>query len=282
MRQKRYGAYAVLDFLSKTIRIGCISVQLMIMSTKLTSRQLEVLTMIKNTIEQTGIPPTRAEIASALGFRSPNAAEDHIKALTRKGAISVSPGSSRGIRINYDVIAEYFPPSSTNHPHDSITDTSVSKQSKASPVKQAIHKVIHSTRETIHDLRLNLPVVGRVAAGYPIGAIENHETSLQLDPSLFASTPDYLLRVKGESMKDVGILDGDLLAVKKTSSVRNGQIVVARIEDEVTVKRFQRQGNTITLLPENRDFKPIIVDSSQAFEIEGIAVGLIRPSTLWH
>lgn len=279
------------------------------MSTKLTSRQLEVLTMIKNTIEQTGIPPTRVEIAAALGFRSPNAAEDHIKALTRKGAITVTPGSSRGIKLNHETIAEYFPHVTTPTDHNTSTidgashhalsptlqspsslgAASVHASTSHSTLTQVAKSVSRRTSEVtqqitnnIRDLRLSLPVVGRVAAGIPINAIEQHETTLQLDPALFASTPDYLLRVKGESMKDVGILDGDLLAVKKTTSVRNGQIVIARIEDDVTVKRFHRQGDVITLFPENADFKPIIVDNSQHFEIEGIAVGLIRPDTMWH
>lgn len=273
------------------------------MSTKLTSRQLAVLTMIKNTIEQTGIPPTRAEIANALGFRSPNAAEDHIKALTRKGAITISPGSSRGIRLNHHAIAEYFPDTTdlqvSHHQASTIhnttdgyttsqittTDTQQIATTSSKDTQSAHYRIsqtLQNIRDTIHDIRLSLPIVGRVAAGIPIDAIEQHESTLQLDPALFSATPDYLLRVKGESMKDIGILDGDLLAVKKTTSVRNGQIVVARIEDEVTVKRFQRQGNTITLLPENNDFSPIIVDSTQHIEIEGIAVGLIRPDTTWH
>ncbi|MDY3331438.1 MAG: transcriptional repressor LexA [Pelistega sp.] len=244
------------------------------MSTKLTQRQLEVLTLIKETIERTGIPPTRAEIAKDLGFKSPNAAEDHIKALTKKGAIILNPGASRGIRLNPDFIVDVFPNS----------DDSLINKAK-SALKEAGQQVSHTVQQAadlIKDTRLSLPVVGRVAAGNPINAIEHHENTLHLDPSIFSATPDYLLKVKGESMKDIGILDGDLLAVKKTSSVRNGQIVVARIDEEVTVKRFQKNGATIELHPENADFKPIIVDGSQHFEIEGIAVGLIRPDTMWH
>ncbi|NOL51490.1 transcriptional repressor LexA [Pelistega suis] len=244
------------------------------MNTKLTQRQLEVLTLIKETIERTGIPPTRAEIARDLGFKSPNAAEDHIKALTKKGAIILNPGASRGIRLNPDFIVDVFPDSA-----DSLVNKAKSVVKAAS---QQLSQAVQQTTELIKDTRLSLPIVGRVAAGNPINAIEHHENTLHLDPSIFSATPDYLLKVKGESMKDIGILDGDLLAVKKTSSVRNGQIVVARIDEEVTVKRFQKNGAIIELHPENSDFKPIIVDGSQHFEIEGIAVGLIRPDTMWH
>ncbi len=244
------------------------------MSTKLTQRQLEVLTLIKETIERTGIPPTRAEIARDLGFKSPNAAEDHIKALTKKGAIILNPGASRGIRLNPDFIVDVFPDST-----DSLLDKA---KSAVKAANQQLAQAVQHTTEFIKDTRLSLPVVGRVAAGNPINAIEHHENTLHLDPAIFSAIPDYLLKVKGESMKDIGILDGDLLAVKRTSSVRNGQIVVARIDEEVTVKRFQKNGATIELHPENSDFKPIIVDGSQHFEIEGIAVGLIRPDTMWH
>lgn len=244
------------------------------MSTKLTQRQLEVLTLIKETIERTGIPPTRAEIARDLGFKSPNAAEDHIKALTKKGAIILNPGASRGIRLNSDFIIDVFP--------DNV-DSLVDKGKYAvKTANQQLSQAIQQTVVHIKEARLSLPVVGRVAAGNPINAIEHHENTLHLDPAIFSAIPDYLLKVKGDSMKDIGIFDGDLLAVKKTSSVRNGQIVVARIDEEVTVKRFQKNGSTIELHPENSDFKPIIVDSSQHFEIEGIAVGLIRPDTMWH
>ncbi|MEM9623631.1 MAG: transcriptional repressor LexA [Pseudomonadota bacterium] len=196
----------------------------------LTPRQAEVLDLIKRYINDTGYPPTRADIAQELGFRSPNAAEEHLKALSRKGAIEIIPGTSRGIRL--PEMAES-----------------------------------------------GLPLVGRVAAGNPILAEENIEDRVDLPAGFFQPRADYLLRVRGDSMIEAGILDGDLLAVHKTQQATNGQIVVARIEDEVTVKRFQRtrRRNQILLLPENPDYSPIEVDlATQAFAIEGLSVGVIR------
>lgn len=196
---------------------------------KLTLRQEKVLQLIKNYAEETGYPPTRAEIAKILGYKSANAAEEHIKALARKGAIRVIPGASRGIRLV--------------------------------------------------EPQLGLPLVGRVAAGNPILAAENIEDYCPLPYDFFTPQADYLLRVHGMSMKDAGILDGDLLAVHKTQQARNGQIVVARIEDEVTVKRFKRVGNRaqVELWPENPDFEVLKVDlRDQAFCIEGLSVGVIR------
>ncbi|WNZ54733.1 transcriptional repressor LexA [Microbulbifer sp. ANSA003] len=197
--------------------------------TNLTARQSQVLDLIKSYLDETGYPPTRAEIAQELGFRSPNAAEEHLKALARKGAIEMVAGASRGIRIP--------------------------------------------------DHQSGLPIVGRVAAGNPILASEHIEDYCDLPASFFHPPADYLLRVHGMSMRDAGILDGDLLAVQKTEQVRNGQIVVARIDDEVTVKRFRRKGNqaTVQLLPENDDFELIQVDMrDKNFVIEGLAVGVIR------
>ncbi len=192
----------------------------------LTPRQAELLEFIQDTLEETGMPPTRAEIARAMGFRSANAAEGHLRALARKGAIELVPGSSRGIRL----------------------------------------------RET-----RGLPVVGRVAAGHPILAEQNIETRVRFDPSLFQPRADYLLRVRGMSMRDAGILDGDLLAVHRTPDVRNGQVVVARLDDEVTVKRYRHKGDQVWLMPENPEFAPIIVDlRHQSLVIEGIGVGIIR------
>jgi repressor LexA len=199
--------------------------------TDLTLRQREVLDLIKSQIEETGFPPTRAEIAHILGFRSANAAEEHIKALARKGVIEVVEGASRGIRL---------------------------------PEKER-----------------GIPLVGRVAAGNPILAEENIEEYCPIPDSFFRLRADYLLRVKGMSMRDAGILDGDLLAVHKTTQVRNNDIVVARIEDEVTVKRFRRERNRsqVELWPENSDFKMISVDLRDAnFAIEGLSVGIIRRS----
>jgi repressor LexA len=192
----------------------------------LTPRQQEILDVIHKCLEETGYPPTRAEIAKILGFRSPNAAEGHLRALARKGAIELVPGSSRGIRLKE--------PS-------------------------------------------GLPVVGRVSAGHPILAVEHIETHVQFEPALFKPRADYLLRVRGMSMRDAGILDGDLLAVHRTQTARNGQIVVARLDEEVTVKRFEKKGRQVKLLPENPDFSPIKVNlAEQELFIEGIGVGIIR------
>lgn len=197
----------------------------------LTKRQQQIYDLIKEQISSTGMPPTRAEIAKQFGFRSANAAEEHLKALARKGAIEMIAGSSRGIRL---LLEE-------------------------------------------PNLNEGLPLIGRVAAGSPILAQEHVEGHYQIDPFLFKPTADFLLRVNGMSMKDVGILDGDLLAVHKTKEARNGQVVVARIGDEVTVKRLQRKGSKVRLLAENPDFSPIDVDlKNQDFEIEGLAVGVIR------
>jgi len=198
---------------------------------KLTERQEEVLQLIRDSIRDTGYPPTRAEIADELGFRSANAAEEHLRALARKGAIEMVPGASRGIRLP-----------------DEAED-------------------------------LGIPVVGRVAAGNPILAEENIEDYCNISPEFFSPAADYLLRVKGYSMQDAGILDGDLLAVHKTNQVRNGQIVGARIGEEVPVKRFRRERNKqqIELVPENPDFDVITVNlKDDDFSIEGLSVGIIR------
>jgi repressor LexA len=207
----------------------------------LTARQQEILALIKHHIADTGFPPTRAEIADQLGFRSPNAAEEHLKALARKGVIDLTSGASRGIRLK-------MLPDAQRHDAPSAVQ-----------------------------IALSLPLVGRVAAGSPILAQEHVEASYALDPNLFDERPDYLLKVRGMSMRDAGILDGDLLAVRRTQEARNGQIVVARVGDEVTVKRLRRRGHTIELLPENPDYPPIVVDArSGEFALEGIGVGLLR------
>ena len=196
----------------------------------LTARQQEVFDLIRDRINQTGMPPTRAEIAQQLGFRSPNAAEEHLKALARKGVIEIVSGASRGIRLLLE-----------------------------------------------EEEDIGLPLIGRVAAGEPLLAQQHIEGHYQVDPSLFKPNADFLLRVSGMSMKDIGIMDGDLLAVHKTQDVRNGQVVVARIDEEVTVKRLKKQGNVVELLPENSEFSPIEVDlREQSFTIEGLAVGVIR------
>jgi repressor LexA len=216
---------------------------------KLTARQEQILNLIKDAIENTGFPPTRAEIATELGFRSANAAEEHLQALARKGAIEISPGTSRGIRLCNMGQGKGAPRSGGRQlalPHAAL-------------------------------MQLSLPLVGRVAAGSPILAQEHIEATYQVDPSFFTAKPDYLLKVRGMSMRDAGILDGDLIAVKKSDSARNGQIIVARLGNEVTVKRYRKSGSVIELLPENPDFNPIRVDSdADDFALEGLAVGLLR------
>lgn len=196
----------------------------------LTPRQAEILALIQEYITDEGYPPTRMDIAGAFGFRSPNAAEEHLRALERKGYIELLPGSSRGIRV---------------------------LEGETEPE--------------------GLPVVGRVAAGEPILAQEHVEDHYPVDPALFHPRAHYLLRVRGMSMKDIGIMDGDLLAVHRTRTARNGQIVVARLGDEVTVKRFRQRGSIVYLLPENTDFEPIRVDlRQQSLDIEGLGVGVLR------
>jgi repressor LexA len=195
---------------------------------KLTARQQEILDLIKDAISQTGFPPTRAEIANKLGFRSPNAAEEHLKALARKGAIEMMPGASRGIRV-------------------------------------------------LEDPQLGLPIIGRVAAGEPILAQEHIEDHCQIPANWFKPNADFLLEVHGESMINIGIMDGDLIAVHKTETARNGQVVIARVEDDVTVKRYQKNRNKVTLFAENDEFDPIEVNLKDTdFAIEGLYVGVIR------
>ncbi|MGB5352004.1 MAG: transcriptional repressor LexA [Woeseia sp.] len=203
---------------------------------QLTPRQQEILEMIQDFIAEHGLPPTRAEIARELGFKSVNSAEDHLKALQRKGVLDLMPGASRGIQLK-----------------DSLRD------------------------------QLGLPLVGRVAAGSPILAQEHIEAHYRLDPAFFNPKPHYLLRVQGMSMKNAGILDGDLVAVHRTPEVRSRQIVVARVDDEVTVKRYRQDGKLVWLLPENEDFEPICVDLlTQAMVIEGVVVGVIRDGMPLH
>jgi repressor LexA len=223
---------------------------------KLTPRQSEILELISKAIEESGLPPTRAEIANQLGFASANAAEEHLRALAKKGYIELTPGTSRGIRI----------PQRFNQTHHANQYRQMSLPSGALQ-------------------QLTLPLIGRVAAGSPIMAVEHIEKHVPIDPSLFSKGADYLLKVVGMSMRDAGILDGDYLAVRKTTEVRNGDIVVARLDDEVTVKRWLQKktanGMVIELQAENPDFKNIVIDSRQLnFAIEGQAVGLIRAEGL--
>lgn len=212
---------------------------------KLTARQQQILTLIQTAIARTGAPPTRAEIASELGFKSANAAEEHLQALARKGVIELLSGTSRGIRLRSEDL-----------------------------------RSINAARQlTLPGLaQLALPLIGRVAAGSPIFAQEHVDQTYHVESSLFARQPDYLLRVRGMSMRDAGIMDGDLLAVQSTREARNGQIVVARLGDDVTVKRFMRHPDHIELIAENPDYRSIVVSDDEPFEIEGLAVGLIRNS----
>ena len=204
------------------------------MSEPLTERQSEILRLIKDLTEVSGFPPTRAEIAERMGFRSVNAAEQHLRALERKGALEISSGASRGIKV----------------------------RDRGGPRTGRL---------------LELPVIGRVAAGSPILAEEHVQARYQVDPNLFTPRADYLLRVRGLSMKDIGILEGDLLAVHRTQEAQSGQIVVARIGDEVTVKRLKRRGHAVQLIAENPDFEPIELDLRRdQMTIEGISVGVIR------
>ena len=198
--------------------------------TDLTTRQRQILEFIREQLEDSGMPPTRAEIATALGFKSANAAEEHLRALKRKGVIDLVPGASRGIQL----------------------------------------------KDTMRD-QMGLPLIGRVAAGRPIMSEEHIEGRFQVDPKLFSPRPHYLLKVQGMSMKNIGIMDGDLVAVHRTPEVRNRQIVVARLENEVTVKRYRQEGSVVWLLPENGDFEPIRVDlKEQSMLIEGVVVGVLR------
>jgi repressor LexA len=192
----------------------------------LTARQQQILQLIRDAVSERGSPPTRAEIAQAFGFRSPNAAESHLRALARKGVISLDEGRARGIRL-------------TESP--------------------------------------GIPLIGRVAAGSPILADAHVQGRYQLDPAMFSPRADYLLRVRGQSMRDAGILDGDLLAIHATNEAVNGQIIVARLSEEVTVKRLKRLGSRVELLPENPEFQPIVIDTQRdPLVIEGVVVGLIR------
>ena len=218
---------------------------------KLTARQQQILELIQSAIANTGSPPTRAEIATELGFKSANAAEEHLQALARKGVIELVSGTSRGIRLKSNTLR-------------SINESRSKQMSLAIPSLS----------------QLVLPLIGRVAAGSPILAQEHIEQTYYLENSLFQHKPDYLLKVRGMSMRDIGIMDGDLLAVQSTKDAKNGQIVVARLGDEVTVKRFKRNQNVIELHPENPDYQTIIVEPGEPFEIEGLAVGLIRNTML--
>jgi repressor LexA len=234
---------------------------------ELTPRQLEILDLIRRHLSTTGFPPTRAEIAAELGFRSANAAEEHLKALARKGVIELTSGASRGIRL-------VFMPSSAAAQQAGQNGQRPAHARQTRSGTNALGNAINAVQ-----VALTLPLIGRVSAGSPILAEQHVEASYAIDPDLFSAKPDYLLKVRGLSMRDAGILDGDLLAVRKASEARNGQIVVARIGNEVTVKRFRRHAarGMIELLPENPDFQPIVVDArSEEFALEGIGVGLIR------
>jgi repressor LexA len=223
---------------------------------KLTDRQQQILDLVQSAIERTGAPPTRAEIAAELGFRSPNAAEEHLQALARKGVIELVGGTSRGIRLKSDTLRAL----------NAARFSQIGKQYTLPLPSLA---------------QLSLPLVGRVAAGAPILAQEHIDQSYLMEASLFPRRPDYLLKVRGMSMRDAGIIDGDLLAVQKARDAKNGQIVVARLGDEVTVKRFRRTKAGVELIPENTDFQTIHVEpGDESFALEGIGVGLIRNTML--
>ncbi len=223
----------------------------MLESPKLTARQQEIFDLIQNAIARTGAPPTRAEIANELGFKSANAAEEHLQALARKGVIELVSGTSRGIRL---------------------------KSSTLRSIQES--RLKHFALPLAEIAQLALPLVGRVAAGSPILAQEHVDQTYYVESSLFQRQPDYLLKVRGMSMRDVGIMDGDLLAVQATKDAKNGQIIVARLGEEVTVKRFRRNKDLIELHPENPDFQTIVVEPGDPFEVEGLAVGLIRNTML--
>ncbi|HSQ71055.1 MAG TPA: transcriptional repressor LexA [Rubrivivax sp.] len=221
-------------------------------SPKLTARQQQVLDLVQSAIERTGAPPTRAEIAAELGFRSANAAEEHLQALARKGVIELVGGTSRGIRLKSDTLRAL-------------------NEARLSPHGKQYLLPLPAMAQ------LTLPLVGRVAAGSPILAQEHIDQTYLMEASMFPRRPDYLLKVRGMSMRDAGIMDGDLLAVQKAKDAKNGQIVVARLGDDVTVKRLRRTKAGIELIPENPDFQTILVPPyATDFELEGIAVGLIR------
>ncbi|WP_116813598.1 transcriptional repressor LexA [Steroidobacter cummioxidans] len=197
---------------------------------ELTPRQREIVKLIQESLRDNGMPPTRAEIATAMGFKSANAAEEHLRALQKKGVLDIIPGASRGIQLK-----------------DSLRE------------------------------QMGLPLIGRVAAGRPMLAEEHIESRYQIDPKIFQPRAHYLLKVRGQSMKDIGIMDGDLVAVHRTPEVRNRQVVVARLDNEVTVKRYKQDGKIVWLLPENEEFEPIRVDlKEQSLIIEGIVVGVLR------
>ncbi|KKB61216.1 LexA family transcriptional regulator [Robbsia andropogonis] len=245
---------------------------------KLTARQQQVFDLVVQAIERSGFPPTRAEIATALGFSSANAAEEHLRALARKGVIVLSPGASRGIRIvqNTDDSAAFTDERAATRPRPESAGVLPRDIDRASP-RGGVALAGMLSQATA----LSLPLIGRVAAGSPILAQEHVLQQYQCDPTLFSNRPDYLLQVRGLSMRDIGILDGDLLAVQRQNDARDGQIVVARLGDEVTVKRLKRIPEGIALLAENPDYPTIVVDRERSdFALEGIAVGLIRPTPL--
>ena len=233
-------------------------------SPKLTARQQQILDLVHQAIENTGAPPTRAEIAAELGFKSANAAEEHLQALARKGMLELVGGTSRGIRLSSATLRSLNQARALAH----------------QPIQPEAHRPAQLSLALPGLQQLTLPLVGRVAAGSPILAQEHIYQTHVVSASLFSGKPDYLLRVRGMSMRDAGILDGDLLAVRKASDARDGQIVVARLGDEVTVKRLKRGSDGLTLLPENPDFAPIVVGDGDGFALEGIAVGLIRNTPL--
>ena len=267
----------------------------------LTARQQELLALIKAWLVERGMPPTRAEICAALGFRSPNAAEEHLRALQRKGAIEMMPGASRGIRVvetmeesecfrDDSAGANDVDGNATEIPQDARSTRIAAPEPVASALGQmatpkpsktssALGVADNITRLPAHaaNEEYSLPLIGKVAAGQPIMAQENYSGRYPVSPLLFSPRADYLLQVSGMSMKDIGIMDGDWLAIHKTEQARNGQIIVARVDGDVTVKRLKLKGNKAFLIAENADFLPIVVDLELTpLAIEGLVVGVIR------
>jgi repressor LexA len=241
----------VLDINTVILRQPAKELAMMMDAPKLTARQQQILDLIQSAIARTGAPPTRAEIAEELGFKSANAAEEHLQALARKGVIELVSGTSRGIRLRGDALRAM-------------------QESRAREFSLPLPGMA----------QLGLPLIGRVAAGSPILAQEHVDQTYYVESGLFQRRPDYLLKVRGMSMRDAGIMDGDLLAVQATRDAKNGQIIVARLGDDVTVKRFRRNKHLIELHAENPDYPTIVVEPGEPFEVEGIAVGLIRNTML--
>ena len=226
----------------------------------LTDTQRHILALVAEGLAREGMPPSQSEMARALGFSGVRAVQYHLEALEQAGAIRRAPGKARGIRL-------LVPVDAIHGETDLFAAASGNAAAPEAPRKD-------------DEAALRLPVLGRVAAGAPIGAAVDSATDdfVLIDRVFFSPSPDYLLKVKGDSMREEGIFDGDLIGVHRTSDARSGQIVVARIDDEITVKLLKRGGDRIRLLPRNPDYAPIEVAPGQDFAIEGLYCGLVRPN----